>query len=184
MEFSRRSWLRSSLGAALAADIAAAQQHAHQAAASKNPPRIVSLDAAAAEDVRAIAAQIVPSGDGPGAEEAGVIFFIDRALATFDADKKTGYRAGLAGWNASRKALFPSSASIAALSGAQLRGLIGANEKSDFFELIRMHTMLGFLGSPAYGGNRGKAGWKLVGFEDRMVWQPPFGAYDAEDAKK
>jgi len=31
---------------------------------------------------------------------------------------------------------------------------------------------------PAYGGNRGGVGWKLIGFEDAHVFQPPFGYYD------
>jgi hypothetical protein len=31
---------------------------------------------------------------------------------------------------------------------------------------------------PAYGGNSDKVGWKLIGFEDRFAWQPPFGEYD------
>jgi hypothetical protein len=33
---------------------------------------------------------------------------------------------------------------------------------------------------PKYGGNHDKAGWKLLGFEDRHVWQPPFGYYDKD----
>ncbi len=38
--------------------------------------------------------------------------------------------------------------------------------------------MYGFLGNPSYGGNRDHVGWKLIGFEDRMAFQPPFGYYD------
>ena len=33
---------------------------------------------------------------------------------------------------------------------------------------------------PAYGGNRDGVGWKLIGFEDRHVFQPPFGYYDRD----
>ena len=58
--------------------------------------------------------------------------------------------------------------------------LLGAIEKSDFFEVVRTHTLLGFLGSPSYGGNRSGAGWKYIGFEDRMTWKPPFGYYDRD----
>jgi hypothetical protein len=32
---------------------------------------------------------------------------------------------------------------------------------------------------PAWGGNRDGAGWALLGFDSRHVWQPPFGYYDA-----
>ncbi len=41
---------------------------------------------------------------------------------------------------------------------------------------------MGFLANPSWGGNREGAGWKAIGFEDRHVFQPPFGYYD--DPKK
>jgi gluconate 2-dehydrogenase gamma chain len=78
-----------------------------------------------------------------------------------------------------RKELFPGSASVAALKSEQQIQLIHAIEKTDFFELLRTHTLYGFLGNPSYGGNRDKVGWKLIGFEDRGAFQPPFGYYDA-----
>src|ERR1700691_2572680 len=86
MEVSRRGWI---LGIGVTwAEIAAAQ--------SDSPPQLEVLDAAMAAEVEALAAQIIPSDDGPGAKEAGVIYFIDRALATFDQDQREIYRAGLA----------------------------------------------------------------------------------------
>ena len=36
---------------------------------------------------------------------------------------------------------------------------------------------------PSWGGNREQAGWKLLGFDPRGIWQPPFGAYDATAAE-
>jgi gluconate 2-dehydrogenase gamma chain len=56
--------------------------------------------------------------------------------------------------------------------------LIRSMETSSFFEVLRTHTVLGFLGDPKYGGNRGKAGWRQIGFEDAMVFEHPFGYYD------
>ena len=32
--------------------------------------------------------------------------------------------------------------------------------------------------NPSYGGNRGGIGWKLLGFEDQHIFDPPFGYYD------
>ncbi len=32
---------------------------------------------------------------------------------------------------------------------------------------------------PVYGGNKGYAGWKVLGFDHRHAWVPPFGHYDA-----
>ena len=51
-------------------------------------------------------------------------------------------------------------------------------EHSAFFEVIRTATIQGMFSHPEYGGNRDKIGWKLIGFEDRFVWQEPFGDYD------
>jgi gluconate 2-dehydrogenase gamma chain len=179
MQTTRRLWLSQCVGIAALADIAAAQQHAHEAVKSSTPPAFQALDPATAAEIDAIASQIVPSTDGPGAHEAGVIYFIDRALSTFDADQREAYRTGMAAVQKKRQELFPGSKSVAALTSDQQIQLIHAIETTDFFELLRTHTMYGFLGNPSYGGNRDHVGWKLIGFEDRMAFQPPFGYYDA-----
>jgi len=45
--------------------------------------------------------------------------------------------------------------------GAKLRGAV---ESKAFFTLLLQNTMEGFFADPLYGGNRGMAGWKLIGF--------------------
>lgn len=180
MQTTRRLWLSQCVGIAALAEVAAAQQHAHEAVTSATPPAFQTLDAAMAAEIDALTSQIVPSTDGPGAREAGVIFFIDRALSTFDADLRESYREGMAGVQQKRKELFPGSESIAGLTNQQQIELIHAVEATEFFELLRTHTVYGFLGNPSYGGNRDRVGWKLIGFEDRMAYQPPFGYYDAK----
>jgi gluconate 2-dehydrogenase gamma chain len=183
MQSTRRLWLSQCVGVAALAEIAAAQQHAHEAAQSSTPPPFQTLDAITAAELDAITSQIIPSTDGPGAHEAGIVYFIDRALATFDSDLRESYRMGMASVQQKRKELFPDSASVAALKSEQQIQLIHAIEKTDFFELLRTHTLYGFLGNPSYGGNRDKVGWKLIGFEDRGAFQPPFGYYDANGGK-
>jgi gluconate 2-dehydrogenase gamma chain len=179
MQSTRRLWLSQCAGIAALAEIAAAQQHAHEAAQSSTPPPFQTLDPATAAEIDAITSQIIPSMDGPGAHEAGVIYFIDRALSTFDANLREAYRTGMAAVQKKRQGLFPGSTSIAALTSDQQIQLIKAIETTDFFELLRTHTLYGLLGNPSYGGNRDHVGWKLIGFEDRMAYQPPFGYYDA-----
>lgn len=174
----RRLWLSQCAGIAAVAEVLAAQQHAHDAAQSKDPPPFTTLDPAEAREIDAITSQIVPSTDGPGANEAGVVYFIDRALSTFDSALRESYRSGMDNVQQKRKEMFPDSASIAALSADQQIQLIHAIENTDFFELLRTHTLYGLLGNPSYGGNRDRIGWKLIGFDDRHVFQPPFGYYD------
>src|SRR5436305_8588133 len=92
---SRRRWLAvSPLGISWAA-VLAAQEHAHQVMRSAAPAAFTVLTPAQALEISAIASQIIPSDDSPGAREAGVIYFIDRALATFDAEKRALYTDGL-----------------------------------------------------------------------------------------
>ena len=87
---------------------------------------------------------------------------------------------GMSSVQQKRKEMFLGSSTIATLGSEQQIQLIHAIEATDFFELLRMHTMYGFLGNPSYGGNRNRVGWKLIGFEDRAASTvPPFGYYDA-----
>jgi len=140
------------------------------------------FDPATATEISAIAAQIIPDDDTPGAGTAGVIWFIGGALAGYDQDKRELYKQGLADAQAKRAELFPGSSGIASLTGEQQIVLLKAIEKTDFFQQVRIHTVLGFLGHPKYGGNRDMAGWKLLGIEHQMHYEPPFGYYDAEAA--
>jgi gluconate 2-dehydrogenase gamma chain len=175
----RRHYL-GALGAAfLAPEVLAALQHAHRASQPGAQEKFTFFDAATAAEVEALAARIIPSEpDSPGAREAGIIYFIDHALATFDKEERKAYHDGLAAFQQKRKELFPSSSSIAALTAAEADALVRSMEKTPFFELLRGHTAAGFFGSPEWGGNRGEAGWKLIGFQDQHVFHSPFGWYD------
>ena len=172
---SRRQWLALT---PLSAAVLAAQQHAYDVMHAAKPASLSALSEAEAREIEAMAAQIIPSDSTPGAREAGVIYFIDRALATFDSDKRAVYTEGLSQAQGKRRELFPDSQGIAALQpGEQIR-LLHAIEDTAFFDQLRTHTIMGFFGDPSYGGNRDRAGWKLIGFEDRHHFEPPFGYYD------
>jgi len=165
-------------GMLLTPQVLAALQQAHEAAGNRDAAKLSYFDAAMAAEVEALAAQILPSDGTAGAKEAGVIFFIDRALATFDREQRPAYREGMAMVQGRRKEMFPASASVAALNQVDGEKLMRAIEKTEFFETLRAHTLMGFLGHPSHGGNRNAAGWKLIGFEDRHAFTPPFGWYD------
>jgi gluconate 2-dehydrogenase gamma chain len=128
----------------------------------------------------AIAMRILPSDDGTaGAKEAGVLGFIERVMA----GPYAGYRRDLADGLADldRRAGGTFASQPADRQDALLRDI----EKTTFFGYMRYLTIAGMFSDPSWGGNREKAGWKLLGFDDRAIWQAPFGAYDAnpgEDA--
>jgi gluconate 2-dehydrogenase gamma chain len=181
---SRRQFLIasvSSLGAAWLAThwpaIAATQEYAQHMAQSAQPA-FQFFNPHQAVEVEAMAAQIIPVDDTPGAREARVIYFIDRALTTFERDKQAIYAQGLPELQAKTRQLFPAGPKFSELSSAQQVRLLTAIEKSEFFETVRVHTIMGFFADPAYGGNRDQIGWNLIGFEDAGAYEPPFGYYD------
>ncbi len=159
--------------------ILAAQEHAQRAAQS-SPAKFQFFSSQDAVEVEAIAAQVIPGDDTPGAREAHVIYFIDQILVTFDRDKQPAYTQGLKDLQHKTQGLFPTVGRFSSLASAQQIEMLTAIEKTDFFELVRVHTIMGFLAKPEYGGNNNQVGWKLIGFEDRMTHHPPFGYYDSE----
>jgi gluconate 2-dehydrogenase gamma chain len=184
---SRRSILQAiaaTIGAAAApwnwAEIEAAAHQAHATARSAGEHRISFLTPAEAADIEAVAAQIIPTDDTPGAREAGVVYFIDRALATFLSRLAGDYRAQLAEFQAACRLQHPDAASFVSLTSAQQIAYLTTVDRTPFFDTTRLLTLLGMFSMPAYGGNRDGVGWKLLGFEDQHVFQPPFGYYDRD----
>src|SRR5215831_14091005 len=184
---SRRSFLAgsaTSFGSAWIASnwkgILEAQEHAQRAVESGAPGKFEFFSPEQAAEVESVAAQIIPTDDTPGAREAGAVYFIDRALTTFDRERQPVYTQGLGDLQAKTRELFPKAAKFSGLSKDQQIQVLKAIEKTPFFAQIRTHTITGFLANPEYGGNRDQIGWKLIGFEGKFHYQPPFGFYDAE----
>src|SRR5262249_15790322 len=127
--------------------------------------------------------QIIPSGEKPGAMDAQAVYFIDRALNSFDRDKQRIYAEGLPALQSKVRASFAGIVKFSNLNSQQQIPLLTTIHITEFFEMVRIHTIMGFLAKPSYGGNKGQAGWKAIGFEDGMTYKPPFGYYDAEYQK-
>jgi gluconate 2-dehydrogenase gamma chain len=163
--------------------ILAAAAHARQAAGSGRAT-FEFFSSEQATEVEAMAAQIIPSNETSGARDAHVIYFIDRALASFDRDKQKPYLQGLQDLAINVRKQFPRGRWFSDLSSEQQIQILATMEHSEFFELVRLHTIMGFLANPNYGGNRDEAGWKAIGFENRMFFDPPFGYYDEEYRKE
>jgi len=161
-------------------EAAAAMEQAHAASLEGGDATISFLTTAEALDVEAVAAQIVPTDEFPGAREAGAVYFIDRALATFFSQLAGDYRAQLASFQASYRERYPAAASFASVKSEQQIEHLRSIDETPFFNTTRLLTLLGMFSLPAYGGNRGGIGWTLIGFEDRHVFHPPFGYYDRD----
>ena len=116
----------------------------------------------------------MPGAPGkPGARDAGVLNYIDLALAGAYADLQDFYRRGLAQLDQYCRETHRDS--FVRLSAGQQDAVITALEEGkatgftwpaaqEFFNTLRTHTMEGMFADPIYGGNRDFAGWRLVGF--------------------
>lgn len=163
--------------------IAAAAEHASHAGNATSvaePTSFTTLTATEATEVEAIANQIVPGGATPGARDARVIHFIDRALGTFWASELPAFRKGFEEFQSAWAARSSTTTPFSAAGDARQIAWLHEVDDTPFFATVRRLTLLGLIALPKYGGNHDKIGWKLVGFEDRHVWQPPFGYYDKD----
>ena len=138
------------------------------------------LSAAEAADIEAVASQIIPTDDTPGAREAGVVYFIDRSLASCFSRLAGDYRAQLAAFQAACRERHPSAGSFASLPSERQVEYLKGVEQTPFFTTTRLLTLLGMLSLPGYAGNRSGVGWKLLGFEDAHAFAAPFGYYDRD----
>jgi gluconate 2-dehydrogenase gamma chain len=113
--------------------------------------------------VEAVTGRIIPTDHEPGAIEANCVNFIDKALAHEDAKAKPIYERGLVGLDLVAKekfakpfvALAPEQQDdvLAALESGKAEGWpSGAVTAAEFFATIRVHTIVGFLADPKYGG--------------------------------
>jgi len=172
-----------------------AASHARTAAQSPAAPALEFLTSDEAQQLDAITRRIIPTDQTPGAHEAGVVYFIDRALTTFAIDNQKDYREGLAEFQASAHELFPAIDKFSSATPEQQDEILRSfDEQSpgmpnrrpnrpraagqNFFETVRTHTIVAFLVDPDAGGDPNGIGWKLIGREREHMFQPPFGYYD------
>jgi len=203
-EFSRRRFLAQAGAGVSAAWVAthwpqmiAASTHAHQAVQSGAAYKFEFFQPDEVAEVDAISARIIPTDETAGAREAGVIYFIDRALVTFASGDQQKYRDGLPEIQKATQEKFPGVSKFSAATAVQqdevLRDIEGQSKgvtqrgrrnqatAQTFFDVVRIHTLSGFLIDPeTSNGNRGGVGWKLIGREPEHGFQPPFGYYDKD----
>jgi gluconate 2-dehydrogenase gamma chain len=162
----------------LAPGIAAISQAACSARNEGAPFSV--LGTGEARDIAAIVARIVPTTDTPGAAEAGVIYFIDKAFDAEMSGQLDFARGGLAEFNQALNAEHGDKR-FDELDEDTRDAFLATQEETPFFGMMWAMTIFGFFSMPKYGGNRDKVGWGLVGFEgDHGPWTYPFGYYDAQ----
>jgi len=147
-----------------------------------------------AATVAAFTERLMPGAPGKagaagkaGALDAGVLNYIDLALAGAYADQQDFYRRGLAQLDRYCREKYQEP--FVRLSAARQDEVIAALEEGkaagfayptarEFFNTLREHTMEGMFADPVYGGNKDFAGWRLVGFPGA---QPIFTTADMQN---
>ena len=180
---SRRDFVATvgSLGAVwLLADVAdrtdALAHAAHQVKQAQ--PTLQFFTPEQAAEVDAFASRIIPTDDTPGAREAGVVYFIDRSLATYAKDQQPFVKEGLEKLARDVGAKVRGQSRLSALSPAQQDEVLKSIEKTPFFGFMRFATIAGMFSLPEHGGNKDFVGWKLMGQTEAMEFTPPFSWYD------
>lgn len=128
-----------------------------------------------ARTAEAAMARIFPDDDlGPGAVEAGTVYYLDRALAGAEGHFQDFYREGLRALDRLSETHF--GAPFASCGPGQQDDLLRAMSEdrvpefsrwstaAAFFDQLRSHTIEGMFSDPIHGGNRNVAGWRLLGY--------------------
>lgn len=138
---------------------------------------LTNLTARETEILSAMVDRLIPSDEmGPGALEAGVLRYIDRALSEAESDAADAYRSGLAALDTysryTRGGPFIDLSTIdqdSVLIDVQIGAATGAGVgfvggSGSFFNMVKSHTWQGMFGDPEYGGNVNFAGWDLLDY--------------------
>ncbi|MFT4886606.1 MAG: gluconate 2-dehydrogenase gamma chain [Pseudohongiellaceae bacterium] len=150
---------------------------------SSSEPTFKTLNNIEGKELRAIAARIIPTDETPGAEEAGVIYFIDAVLSDDREDEYARVRLALREIQAMSAVKF-NAAYFSDMTAPQQDEVLTEMETTSFFATVRYLTIAGMFSLPEYGGNKDKIGYQLIGFNDAHAWAPPYGFYDADYAEK
>jgi gluconate 2-dehydrogenase gamma chain len=176
----RAALLRRATVAGAAAALPAGTISLPTAEAAVEREQLEALTAEQAAVVAAIVARLIPTDSlGPGAAEAKVARFIDRALAGAYKFAIPDYNVGLEAVDS--YALSKYGSSFVSLTGVQQDAILSDMEKGTatgfvpnsqaFFELIREHTLQGMFGDPYYGGNADFIGWDMIRYPGlKLVW--------------
>ena len=175
--------------------LCSAATHARLAVQAPESAKLSFFTPAQAVEIDAITARIIPTTETPGAREAGAVYFIDRALTTFAVDQQTAYREGFPELEARAHEMFPAVEKFSSATPEQqdeilhtydqtnakpsrrgARGMAGGN----FFETVRMHTIVAFLLDPDAGGDPKGVGWTVIGRDREHMFHSPFGYYDKD----
>ncbi|GAB4249864.1 MAG: hypothetical protein Kow00129_10670 [Thermoleophilia bacterium] len=154
---------------------------------------LTALTITEGETLQAMLDRLIPSDEfGPGAVEAGVVRYADRALAHRAPAQVDAFRHNLTRLDALARE--QENGSFASLDDEAKDRLLSALQQDEpagflpsaagFFGDVRELGLQGFFGDPFYGGNISNAGWELIGFPGiRLLTEPGDQELDPEQTE-
>ncbi len=122
----------------------------------------------------AICEHIIPADEnGPGATQAGVMYYIDKQLSEVFIKDQKAYRDGLVALDRSCRSLYgkgftdlPGSEQLQTLQKMERNELPGEfwkqTSSSGLLSTMVRHTMQGFYGPPRHGGNKNYISYRMI----------------------
>lgn len=182
---SRRDLLKRAGVVGVAAAVPTAAATAPTAEPAEQREQLESFTFQQAQQLEALVDRLIPADDtGPGARQARVVRYIDRALSGELSYLRDTYTAGLEAVEAHAQAVY--GLSYVNLADAQKDAVLRAFETGvirgpatpaeggpparspfdprSFFALLRELTLQGMFGDPYHGGNAGFVGWDLISY--------------------
>jgi gluconate 2-dehydrogenase gamma chain len=124
----------------------------------------------------AVVEQLIPTDDFPGGRWANVSNFIDKQLDTYYRKHQTVYREGLVALQ--ETVIRMKGKKFEELSYADQTAILEKMEAGEFtedywknhpaanfFDMVRQHSLQGYYGSPAHGGNRDYVSYRMMGLD-------------------
>ena len=119
----------------------------------------------------ALSESILPSDDGPGAAEAGVVAYIEQVLSALSPQAQQRISGGLD--LVESLAVQMHGKSFAECSSEQRGEVLSRLQRiphplaRGFLATLVDLTLEGFFCDPLYGGNRDATGWRYIGYQPR-----------------
>lgn len=168
---------RSVLGSAISATSVTLIPLANTSCSTPIQPSGLVIAAEARTILEAFVDRIIPADDnGPGAKDAGVIFYINNSLAQWNREETDTLVEGLyALTRAARRrydldfALLTDANKDLLLADMEDGRIDGFENAAQIFNRLHRLTLEGMFSDPYYGGNQDYIGWDLIGYPGAVM---------------
>ena len=141
----------------------------------KTPDMVIAVEAKVI--LEAFVDRLIPAdGNGPGAQDAGVVFYINNSLAGWNSLEKDMLEEGLFALTRAAVIRFGQQFHLlspdnkdALLSDMEDGNIVSFGNSAQIFNRLHRLTLEGMFSDPYYGGNQNYIGWDLIGYPGAVM---------------